>query len=176
MRCSHVLPELWSHTWICVCSDAWVLWPCRWTHQTRHRVAGTFPSTALTDPHTVTLKSNSEKRELSCTPGGEASRCSRCGNQCGCSSGNTELPYDPSAPLLAMRPDQTLIQKDTRSPTRTAADSQQTKQGDNLSARRQRSGRRRCGPGHSGAPLGREKERNCAISSKRDATRDDHTR
>ena len=68
MRCSHFLPELWSHAWICVCSDAWVLWPCRWTHQTRHRVAGTFPSTALTDPHTVTLKSNSEKRELSCTP------------------------------------------------------------------------------------------------------------
>ena len=25
VRCSHFLPEFWSHSWICVCLDAWVL-------------------------------------------------------------------------------------------------------------------------------------------------------
>ena len=25
VRCSHFLPEVWSHSWICVCLDAWVL-------------------------------------------------------------------------------------------------------------------------------------------------------
>lgn len=93
VQCSHFLPELWSHSWICVCLDAWVLQACRWTHQTRHHVDGTFPSTTLTEPRMTTLKSNSEKREVSCTPGSKVSWCGHCGNQCGCLSKNKRQNY-----------------------------------------------------------------------------------
>ena len=77
-----------QHLDLCLLRCLGALQPWRWAHQTHHHVDGTFLSTTLTEPHMVTLKSNSEKRELSYTTGGKVSWYSHCGKQCGCLSEN----------------------------------------------------------------------------------------
>ena len=54
-----------------------------------------------------------EKREPSCTVGGNANWCSRYGEQHEGSSKKlkTELPYDPVIPLLGVYPDKTFNSK-----------------------------------------------------------------
>ena len=64
-----------------------------------------------------------EKRELSCTVGGNVSWCILSGKQYGSSFKNLkiELPYDPAIPFLGTYSDKTIIQKDTYVPMFMAA-------------------------------------------------------
>ena len=66
-----------------------------------------------------------EKREPSCTVGGNVNWCSHYGKQSGGSLKKIkiELPYDPTIPLLVIYPEKTkpLIQRDTCTPMFTAA-------------------------------------------------------
>ena len=64
-----------------------------------------------------------EKREPSCTAGGNVNQYSHYGEQYGGSVNKLkiELPYDPAIPLLGIYPEKTIIQKDTRTPMFTAA-------------------------------------------------------
>ena len=61
-----------------------------------------------------------EKREPSYTTGENVNWYSHCGEQRG-DSLKTELPYDPTTPLLGMYPDGTLNQKYICTPMFTAA-------------------------------------------------------
>ena len=55
-----------------------------------------------------------EKREPSCTVGGNVSWYSHYGEQYGGALENyVELPYDPAIPLLGLYPDKTFLEKDT---------------------------------------------------------------
>ena len=55
-----------------------------------------------------------EKREPSCTVGGNVSWYNHCGEQCGGTLENyVELPYDPAIPLLGVYPYKTFLEKDT---------------------------------------------------------------
>ena len=60
-----------------------------------------------------------EKREPSCTVGGNVNWCSHYGEQYGGSSKKLkiELPYDPAVPLLGVYPKKTILRKDACSPT-----------------------------------------------------------
>ena len=64
-----------------------------------------------------------EKREPSCTVGGNVNWCSRYGEQYGSSLEKLriELPHDPAIPLLGIYPEKTIIRKDTCTPMFTAA-------------------------------------------------------
>ena len=59
-----------------------------------------------------------EKREPSCTVGGNVNWYSHYGEQYGGSLKKLkiELPYDPEIPLLGIYPEKTIIQKDTCTP------------------------------------------------------------
>ena len=63
-----------------------------------------------------------EKRETSCTVGGNVNWCSHYGEQYGGSSEKLkiELPYDPAIPLLGIYPDK-IIRKNTCTPIFIAA-------------------------------------------------------
>ena len=56
-----------------------------------------------------------EKRDASCTVGGNVDWYSHCGEQWGGFPRklNIELPRDPAVPLLGLYSDQTFVQKDT---------------------------------------------------------------
>jgi len=56
-----------------------------------------------------------EKREPSCTVGGNVNWYSHYGEQYGNTFRNlyTELPYDPAIPLLGIYPDKALLKRDT---------------------------------------------------------------
>ena len=56
-----------------------------------------------------------EKREHSCTVGGNVNWYNHCGKL------NIELPYDPESPLLGVYQDKIFIQKDTGTPKFTVA-------------------------------------------------------
>ncbi len=64
-----------------------------------------------------------EKREPSYTVGGNVNWYSQFGEQMWrfLKQLKIELPYDPAIPLLGIRPDKTLIQRDTCTPMFTAA-------------------------------------------------------
>ena len=64
-----------------------------------------------------------EKKEPSCTVGGNVNRCSHYGEQCGISLKKLkiELPYDLAIPFGGIYLEKTRIQKDTRTPVFTAA-------------------------------------------------------
>ena len=72
---------------------------------------------------TINAGEGVEKREPSCTVGGNANWYSHYGEQYGGSLKKlkTELPYDPAIPLLGIYPQKTIIQKDTCTPMFIAA-------------------------------------------------------
>ena len=61
-----------------------------------------------------------EKREPSCTGGGNGSWYNHCGEQY-LRKLHIELPYDPAIPVLGIYPDKTLLKKDTCTRMFTAA-------------------------------------------------------
>ena len=64
-----------------------------------------------------------EKREPSCTVGGNANWYSHYGEQCGdfLKKLEIELPYDPAIPLLGIHTEETRIERDTCTPMFIAA-------------------------------------------------------
>ena len=72
---------------------------------------------------TINAGEGVEKREPSCTVGGNANWYSHYGEQYGGSLKKlkTELPHDPAIPLLGIYPQKTIIQKDTCTPMFIAA-------------------------------------------------------
>ena len=72
---------------------------------------------------TISAGESAEKREPSCTVGGNVNWYSLYGEQYGgfFKKLKIELPYDPAIPLLGIYPEKTIIEKDTCTPVFTAA-------------------------------------------------------
>ena len=72
---------------------------------------------------TINAGKGVEKREPSCTVGGNVNWCSHYGEQYGGSLKKLkiELPHDPAIPLLGIYPEKTIIHKDTCTLMFTAA-------------------------------------------------------